>query len=59
MPPYSARGVLTSLFGRAAAMFTKASSMDDIVDMAHMLIRPGRRPALAAIELDYVHFVLL
>ena len=38
MPPYSARSVLTSLFGRAAAMSTKASSMDDIVDMAHMLI---------------------
>ena len=26
------------IFGRAMAMFTKTSSMDDIVDMAHMLI---------------------
>jgi stearoyl-CoA desaturase (delta-9 desaturase) len=28
----------TEVFGRATAMFTKTSSMDEIVDRAHMLI---------------------
>jgi stearoyl-CoA desaturase (delta-9 desaturase) len=36
--------------GRAMAMFAKTSSMDDIVDMAHMLILDaiGARLCLAA-----------